>query len=72
MPVEKTDRIPHLAKIMKTVYDECGADLHGELYKVGGISDDVTNIMGCNADKHSTGRIYSLRRRVIMGHYIMY
>lgn len=51
MPVEKTDRIPHLAKIMKTVYDECGADLHGELYKVGGISDDVTNIMGCNADK---------------------
>lgn len=50
-PVEKTDRIPHLANILKQVYEECGADLHGELYKLGGISDDVTKIMGCTADK---------------------
>lgn len=51
MPVEKTDRIPHLAKIMKAVYETCGADLHGELYKLGGISDDVTTIMGCTAER---------------------
>lgn len=51
MPVEKTDRVPHLAKILKRVYEQCGADLHGELYKLGGISDDVTTIMGCTADK---------------------
>lgn len=51
MPVEKTDRIPHLANILKTVYEICGADFHGELYKLGGISDDVTKIMGCTADK---------------------
>ena len=51
MPVDKTDHIPHLANILKQVYDECGADLHGELYKLGGISDDVTKIMGCTVDK---------------------
>ncbi len=51
MPVEKTDRIPHLAKVLSRVYEECGADLHGELYKIGGISDDVTRIMGCTADE---------------------
>lgn len=51
MPVEKTDRIPHLADITKAVYEQCGADLHGELYKLGGISDDVTKIMGCTAEK---------------------
>ena len=51
MPVEKTDRVPHLANILKQVYEQCGADLHGELYKLGGISDDVTTIMGCTADK---------------------
>lgn len=50
-PVEKTDRVPHLANILKEVYKQCGADLHGELYKLGGISDDVTKIMGCTADK---------------------
>ena len=33
LPVEKTDRVPHLASILKTVYEQCGADLHGELYK---------------------------------------
>lgn len=51
MPVEKTDRIPHLANILKQVYESCGADLHGEIYRLGGISDDVTMIMGCTADK---------------------
>lgn len=51
IPVEKTDRVPHLANILKQVYELCGADLHGELYKLGGISDDVTRIMGCTADK---------------------
>ena len=49
-PIEKTDRIPHLANILKQVYEQCGADLHGEIYKLGGISDDVTKIMGCTPD----------------------
>lgn len=51
MPVEKTDRVPHLAEILIKAYGECGCDLHGELYKFGGISDDVTRIMGCTADE---------------------
>lgn len=50
-PIEKTDRIPHISNIFKMVYELCGADFHGELYKLGGISDDVTMIMGCNADE---------------------
>lgn len=51
MPVEKTGHLPHLAKILKSVYEMCGADLHGELYKIGGISDDVTKILGCAEDE---------------------
>lgn len=51
MPVEKSDHVPHLTKILKHVYEQCGCDLHGELYMEGGISDDVTRIMGCTADK---------------------
>jgi hypothetical protein len=51
MPVEKTGHIPHLSAILKTVYELCGADLHGELYKIGGISDDVTKILGCTEDE---------------------
>ena len=54
VPVEKTGHIPHLATILKAVYEMCGADLHGELYKIGGISDDVTKILGCTED----GAIY--------------
>lgn len=50
-PVEKTGHLPHLAKILKVVYEACGADLHGELYKIGGISDDVTKILGCTEDE---------------------
>lgn len=51
VPTEKTDHIPHLSRILKSVYELCGADLHGELYKIGGISDDVTRIMGCTVDE---------------------
>lgn len=51
MPVEKTGHLPHLASILKVVYEVCGADLHGELYKIGGISDDVTKILGCTEDE---------------------
>jgi ATP-dependent DNA ligase len=51
IPVEKTGHIPHLALILRMVYEACGADLHGELYKIGGISDDVTKILGCTEDE---------------------
>lgn len=51
IPVEKTGHLPHLASILKVVYEACGADLHGELYKIGGISDDVTKILGCTEDE---------------------
>lgn len=51
VPVEKTGHIPHLSNILKKVYEECGADLHGELYKLGGISDDVTKILGCTEEE---------------------
>jgi len=50
-PVEKTSHMPRLAAILKIAYDMCGCDLHGELYIPGGISDDVTKILGCDADK---------------------
>lgn len=50
-PIDKTDHMPHLAKILKTVYELTGCDLHGELYVPGGISDDVTKILGCTADE---------------------
>jgi hypothetical protein len=51
MPVEKTGHLPHLSTILRVVYEACGADLHGELYKIGGISDDVTKILGCTEDE---------------------
>lgn len=51
IPIDKTEHIPHLSEILKRVYELCGADLHGELYKLGGISDDVTKIMGCTVDE---------------------
>lgn len=50
-PIDKTGHIPHLALILKNVYEICGCDLHGELYIPGGISDDVSSIMGCNEDE---------------------
>lgn len=49
MPVCKSDRI-HITPILRRVYELCGANLHGELYVPGGISDDVTKILGCAPD----------------------
>jgi len=51
MPIEKTNHIPHISDILKNTFDLCGCDLHGELYIPGGISDDVTKILGCTEDK---------------------
>lgn len=64
MPVDKSDRVPHLAAIMKNVFKKCGADLHGELY-TGGISDDVTKIMGCASEK-------AIKRQQQTGNYVKY
>lgn len=50
-PIEKTGHIPHISRILRRVYEQCGADLHGEIYKLGGISDDVTKILGCTEDE---------------------
>lgn len=50
-PVEKTNHIPHLSAILKFANEQCGCDLHGEIYIPGGISDDVTKILGCTEDK---------------------
>lgn len=49
MPVCKSDSI-HITPILRKVYEMCGANLHGELYIPGGISDDVTKILGCTPD----------------------
>lgn len=49
MPVCKSDSI-HITPILRNVYEMCGANLHGELYIPGGISDDVTKILGCTPD----------------------
>lgn len=49
MPVCKSDSI-HITPILRKVYEVCGANLHGELYIPGGISDDVTKILGCTPD----------------------
>lgn len=50
MPVEKTGHLPWLTEILDAVYQQCGADLHGEIYILGGISDDMTKILGCTED----------------------
>lgn len=49
MPVCKSDSI-HITPLLREVYKRCGANLHGELYIPGGISDDVTKILGCTPD----------------------
>ena len=49
VPVCKSDSI-HITPILRKVYEMCGANLHGELYIPGGISDDVTKILGCTPD----------------------
>lgn len=48
-PVCKSDSI-HITPILRRVYEMCGANLHGELYIPGGISDDVTKILGCTPE----------------------
>lgn len=48
-PVCKSDSI-HITPIMRKVYEICGANLHGELYIPGGISDNVTKILGCTPE----------------------
>lgn len=48
-PVCKSDSI-HITPILRQVYKMCGANLHGELYIPGGVSDDVTKILGCTPD----------------------
>ena len=50
-PVEKTGHLPVLATTLRTAYNMCGCDLHGELYMLNGISDSVSTIMGCNEDE---------------------
>ena len=49
MPVCKSDSI-HFTPVMRKVYEACGANLHGEIYVPGGISDDVTKILGCTPE----------------------
>lgn len=49
MPVCKSDSI-HISTMMRFIYELCGCNLHGELYIPGGISDDVTKIMGCTPE----------------------
>jgi ATP-dependent DNA ligase len=50
-PIEKTGHLFHMSAILKYAYEQCGCDLHGEIYIPGGVSDDVTKILGCNEDK---------------------
>lgn len=50
-PVEKTNHVPHLTAILKVVNEMCQCNLHGELYIPGGISDNVSSIMGCTEDE---------------------
>ena len=49
MPVCKSDSI-HITPILRKAYEMCGANLHGELFIPGGISDDVTKILGCTPE----------------------
>jgi len=48
MPVIKTNRLPQFKNLFEVPF---GVDLHGELFKPGGISDDVTRVMGCSPEK---------------------
>lgn len=50
-PVDKTGHMPHLTSIMREIYETIGADLHGEIYVPGGISDDVSSFLGCTEDE---------------------
>lgn len=61
-PIDKTDNIPHISRILKNAYESCGCDLHGELYMTGGTSDDVTKIMGCTPEKAQKRQIDAIRK----------
>jgi ATP-dependent DNA ligase len=50
-PIEKSGHLPLLSQILKCAYERCGCDLHGELYILGGISDDMSRFMGCLEDE---------------------
>lgn len=50
-PIEKTGHVPHISNILRIVNQMSGCDLHGELYIPGGISDNMTSIMGCTEDE---------------------
>lgn len=72
-PIDKSDRIPHLTSIMQEVWKQCQADLHGELYSYGGISDDVTRVMGCTAEEAQRRQAQALEKNGHAGllHYML-
>jgi hypothetical protein len=51
MAVIKSGHVPHITEVFKRIQQMADIDIHGELYKPGGTSDDVTAIMGCAEDK---------------------
>lgn len=50
-PIEKTGHLPHLTQVLRPAYENGGLDLHGEIYIPGGISSDITKILGCTEDE---------------------
>jgi ATP-dependent DNA ligase len=73
-PVEKTNHVPHITAILKRAYELCGCDLHGELYIPGGISDNMTSIMGCTEDEaqHRQAVIQEIEGRCGLPHYRLF
>jgi hypothetical protein len=70
-PICKTGHIPHLASTLKSMATVCEFNVHGELYKPGGTSDDVTKIMGCAEDKAIARQHYPEDKLHYMIHDIM-
>lgn len=70
-PIIKTGHVPHLAGTLKTVATISDFYIHGELYKPGGTSDDVTKIMGCAEDKAIDRQKYPDDKLHYMVHDIM-
>lgn len=61
--VDKSNHIPQIANFVLYLSQKYGMDVHGEVYKPGGTSDDVTKILGCGVDKAherqmETGMLY--------------
>jgi len=69
-PICKTDHLPQF-DTLKSMATVCQFDVHGELYKPGGTSDDVTRIMGCSADKAVARQNYPEDKLHYMIHDIM-